>query len=89
MGLIKCGNVMELEGENWTLRDALNRCEILDHWLAICNPNFKDFEEPSIQIYLKTAPDFIRKQLYSKQMLDKKIRLATMGVVDFIIFKDN
>lgn len=88
--LVKCGNVREMiTGDKIYFKNALERCEKLDHWLYICDSSGVEFENIIVTLApFSGLPPFLKKSLYSNEVINKPIRMATMGVVTFVMFLD-
>lgn len=88
--LVKCGNVREMITDHKLyFKNALERCEKLNHWLYICDSSGVEFENIIIMLApFSELPPFLKKSLYSNEVINKPIRMATMGVVTSVIFLD-
>ena len=85
--LIRCGNVHEFVGD-FTFADALKRANRAGCWLHICGKEGVEFEYSYAQFYIPDLPPYFKELLYSEKMVNQKIRMATSGVVTFVIFKE-
>ena len=88
---VKCGNVREMITDHKLyFKNALERCEKIDHWLYICDSSGHEFENIILTLApFREIPPFLKKLLYSNEVINKPIRMATMGVVTFVIFLDD